>query len=79
MLGREIEDIVGAIKEKHRSRCIISGDFVVLLWRTATTAVLSEWKRMCFPTQRPPHRAAAATTGTNSFVEMSISSHPAGH
>ena len=57
-------------KEKQRSRCMSKGAFAVLFLRTATTAMLSEWKQTCLPVHRSPQTAAANTTGTSSLAEM---------
>ena len=66
-------------KEKQRSRCMSEGSFAVLLLRTATTAMLSEWKQTCLPVHRSPQTAAANTTGTSSLAEMCTSCQSSGH
>ena len=47
--------------------------------RIDTTAILSEWKQTCRPSHALPHRAAATTTGTISFVAMLLSIHSLRH
>ena len=62
MGGGIVKTEIESVGKRQRRRCISRQCFAYIFWITiTTTALLSEWKQICFPAHNKPHVGAATT------------------